>query len=213
MRSSEWLVSSLHIVKREPGSFPLPGFLLEFRFPSALSGVASETWWSLLNPLADLLHRVLGSKVLKPPDGTCLGKCGHARRISSFVGPTGQSIGNRIERHGLHPLSMDKGQDLLEVLWCEGATAHLWVDPIELCRTAKGLLCGQVYPVVSDFHRFWGSLEFVVEVIPEKEAVPPRFLGDPGQLGNQVRITERTKGREMDGKLHRCCSFVVTSDV
>jgi transposase len=38
-----------------------------------------------------------------------LGKCGHVYRISSEVFPAGPSIGNRIERHGLRPLSMDKG--------------------------------------------------------------------------------------------------------
>src|SRR5207247_3973184 len=36
-------------------------------------------------------------------------------------------------------LGMDKGKDLTEVLWREGATALLRVDPIELCSTAKGL--------------------------------------------------------------------------
>jgi hypothetical protein len=36
--------------------------------------------------------------------------------------------------------------------------------------------------------------EFVVDVVPEKEAIPTRFLGFLCQLGDQVRITERTKG-------------------
>ena len=34
---------------------------------------------------------------------------------------------------------MDKGKDFTEVLWREGTTALLRVDPIELCSTAKGL--------------------------------------------------------------------------
>lgn len=60
------------------------------------------------------------------------------RRITSFVGPAGQSIGNRIERRGSRPPGLDKGQDLTQVLWRQRATALLRVDPIELGRTAKG---------------------------------------------------------------------------
>src|SRR5450755_1536270 len=44
-------------------------------------------------------------------------------------------------------------------------------------------------------------------MVPEKEAIPPRFLGDLGQLGDQVRITERTKGGQINGKLHTSGSY------
>ena len=61
------------------------------------------------------------------------------RRITSFVGPTGQSKGNRIERSGSRSLRLDKGKDLTQVFWREGATALLRVDSIERSRAAKGL--------------------------------------------------------------------------
>ena len=41
---------------------------------SLLGGLPSEAWRSLVNTLADLLKRLMGSKVLQPPGGTCLGK-------------------------------------------------------------------------------------------------------------------------------------------
>src|SRR5215472_11347895 len=75
--------------------------------------------------------------MLQPPGSPSLGKGGHARSIDSGVSATGQAIGQRIERSGARPLSLDKGQDLTEILWCEGAPMLLRVDPIELRCPAK----------------------------------------------------------------------------
>lgn len=41
---------------------------------SVLDGLSREAWWSALNTLSDLLNCLLGSKMLQPPGGTCLGK-------------------------------------------------------------------------------------------------------------------------------------------
>ena len=88
----------------------------------------------------DLLNRLLGIKVLQPPGGSSLGKGSYVRCILCCVGgPTGPSIGQRIERRGLRPLGLEKGQDLTKVLWCERATTPLRIDAIELGRAAKGL--------------------------------------------------------------------------
>lgn len=83
-----------------------------FEAGSLVGSLSREAWGSLLNPLADLLKRLMGSKMLQPPGGPSLAKGGHVRHINSEVFPAGPSIGQRLERCGLGSLGLDKGQGL-----------------------------------------------------------------------------------------------------
>src|SRR5215469_777145 len=97
-------------------------------------------WWTLANPLADRIERMLWAKLLQPPRDTGITIGGHVRRVRCVVAPAGSSTGQHLERGGLGALGLDESQDLPIILWREGTPALLRIDAFELRRAPKRLL-------------------------------------------------------------------------